>query len=87
MDGGILIMIHRPDALPQMLAAVERRGGCVGLLPIYPQAGKPAVRILLRVKKGSRGPLAIAPPLILHDGGGFAPPAQALHRGEALIAW
>ncbi|HEY5225298.1 MAG TPA: methyltransferase, partial [Methylovirgula sp.] len=86
-DGGLLIMIHRPDALAQMLAAVEGRGGSVGLLPIHPQAGKPAVRILLRVKKGSRSPLAIVPPLVLHEGGRFTAIAEALHRGENLLAW
>ena len=86
-EGGLFIMIHRPDALPQMLAALERRGGDIMLLPIYPQAAKPAIRILLRAKKASRGPLSIAPPLILHEGDKFTSDAEALHRGEALIAW
>lgn len=87
MDGGQLILIHRPDALPEMLAALERRAGEIGLLPIHPQAGKPAVRILLRARKGSRAPLAIAPPLILNDGGRFTSAADAIHRGEAVICW
>ena len=86
MDEGQLILIHRPDALPQMLAALQRAGD-IGVLPVYPQAGKPAVRILLRARKGRRGPLAIAPPLILNDAGRFTPVADALHRGEALIEW
>lgn len=87
MDGGMLILIHRADALPEMLAALERRCGDIGLLPVYPQAGRPAVRILLRARKGSRAPLSIAPPLILHESGKFTPAADALHRGEMLIAW
>lgn len=87
MDGGQLILIHRPDAMPEMLAALQRRAGDMGLLPIHPQAGKPAMRILLRARKSSRGPLAIAPPLVLHEAGRFTPAADALHRGESLIAW
>ena len=87
VEGGLFIMIHRPDALPQILAALDRRGGDIMLLPIYPQAGKPAIRILLRAKKGSRGPLALAPPLVLHEDRRFTSEAEAVHRGEALIAW
>lgn len=87
MDKGQLILIHRPDALPQMLAALDRRGGDISLLPIYPQAGKAAVRILLRARKGSRGPLAIAPGLILHDAGKFTASADTIHRGGMLIEW
>lgn len=86
-QGGLIIMIHKPEALPELLAGFGRRGGEIRLLPIYPQAGKPAVRILLRAKKGSRGPLAIAPPLILHEGGRFTREAEAIHRGEALLQW
>ncbi len=87
VDGGLFIMIHRPEALPQMLAALDRRSGDIVVLPIYPQVGKPAIRILLRAKKASRGPLALAPPLILHEGERFTRDAEAIHRGETLIAW
>lgn len=86
-EGGLFIMIHRPDALARILAALDRRTGEITLLPIHPQAGKPAVRLLLRAKKGSRGPLAIAPPFVLHAGHSFTPEAEAVHRGTALIAW
>lgn len=86
-EGGSFIMIHRVDALPEMLAAIVPRAGEITLLPVHPQAEKPAVRILLRARKGSRAPLAIAPPFVLHRGTAFTPEAEAVHRGEALIAW
>jgi tRNA1(Val) A37 N6-methylase TrmN6 len=66
---------------------LPRRASGVTLLPIYPREGREAVRILVRAKKGSRAPLAIAPPLVLHAGKGFAPIAEAIHRGEQVIGW
>lgn len=86
-DGGLFLMIHRPEALPEMLAALAGRAGDIVLKPIEPQAERPAVRLLLRAKKGSRGPLAIAPPFVLHAGQNFTREAEAVHRGTALIAW
>ncbi len=86
-DGGLFLMIHRPEALVEILASVSSQAGAITLLPIQPRAEKPAVRILLRGKKGSRGPLTIAPALVLHDAEGFLPPAEKIHRGEALIEW
>ncbi|MCI0467646.1 MAG: methyltransferase [Beijerinckiaceae bacterium] len=85
--GGLFIVIHRPDALPIILQSLAGRAGGVTLLPVHPRHGSEAVRILLRAKKGSRAPLAIAPPLVLHDEKGLTPGADAIHRGEAMIAW
>jgi tRNA1(Val) A37 N6-methylase TrmN6 len=85
--GGTFLMIHRPEALPDILAACGQRLGAVTVLPILPQREKPANRFLLRGKKGSRAPFALAPPLILQEEGHFTPRAEAIHRGEALIGW
>ncbi|MGO9133066.1 MAG: tRNA1(Val) (adenine(37)-N6)-methyltransferase [Methylovirgula sp.] len=86
-DGGQFLMIHRPEALPEMLAALAGRAGEITLKPIAPEAGRPAVRLLLRAKKGSRAPLAILAPFNLNEGRGFTREAEAVHRGEALIVW
>ncbi|MCI0736385.1 MAG: methyltransferase [Beijerinckiaceae bacterium] len=85
--GGAFILIHRPDALPIILRSLAGKAGGVTLLPVYPRQGAKAVRMLLRAKKGSRAPLTIAPPLVLHDETGFTPEADAIHRGAATIAW
>ena len=54
---------------------------------VHPRADAPAARLLLRAVKGSRAPLRVEPPLILHDASGrFTPLAEALHRGEASLA-
>ncbi len=85
--GGIIIMIHKPAALPEILAALSGRAGALTLLPVHAREGQAATRILLRGKKGSRAPLSIAPALVLHDDQGFLRLAERIHRGEALIDW
>jgi len=85
--GGTFVMIHRPEALPNILAAFGKRVGGVSIMPVHPQKDKEANRILLRGKKGSRAPLALAPALILQEQGKFTPQTEAIHRGEALLSW
>jgi tRNA1(Val) A37 N6-methylase TrmN6 len=85
--GGSLVLIHRVDSLEGILAALDGRAGAVTILPVHPRATAPAVRILVRARKGSHGPLSIVPPLVLHDADGFTPVAAAIHNGEASIAW
>jgi tRNA1(Val) A37 N6-methylase TrmN6 len=80
-------MIHRPEALPDILAAAENRIGGVAALPIHSLKDKPASRILVHGKKGSRAPFSLAPALVLQEQGRFTPQAEALHRGEAIISW
>ncbi len=80
-------MIHRPEALPGILAAAGHRIGGMCILPVHAMRDKPASRILVRGQKGSRAPFSLAPALILQEQGRFTPRAEALHRGEALIDW
>jgi tRNA1(Val) A37 N6-methylase TrmN6 len=85
--GGDFIMIHRPDALAEIVAACAGRAGGITLLPVQPDATRPAHRLLVRAKKGSRAPLAIAPALVLQERGHFTERAEAIHRGTASLAW
>jgi tRNA1(Val) A37 N6-methylase TrmN6 len=86
--GGRFAMIHRPDALGVILAALEGHLGAVAILPIYPRANASAHRLLIAGIKGARAPLSIRSGLVLHDAAGaFTPAAEALHRGEATIDW
>jgi tRNA1(Val) A37 N6-methylase TrmN6 len=80
---GGLSLIHRADALPDILAALEGRFGGVSLLPIYPHERASATRILVGAIKGSRAPLSLLAGLVLHKpDGGFTPRAEAIHRGD-----
>ena len=85
---GRLVMIHRPDALAQILTAAENRAGALTLLPVHPRAGASAHRLLISAVKGSKAPLRIAPALVLHQADGrLTAEADAIHRGEALMDW
>ena len=86
--GGRFVMIHRPDALPAILAAADKRLGALALLPVHPRLGASACRLLITGVKGSKAPLRVAPGLVLHEADGrLTPEADAIHRGEALIDW
>jgi tRNA1(Val) A37 N6-methylase TrmN6 len=83
--GGQMALIHRADHLEEALRACEGRFGALSVLPIHPRAGEAAHRIIVRGVKGSRAPLRILPGLTLHEGAGFTPLVEALHRGEAML--
>jgi tRNA1(Val) A37 N6-methylase TrmN6 len=85
--GGRFAMIHLPQALKPILESCEGRLGAVRVLPIHAAPGEDARRIIVTGRKGSRAPLAFAAGLVVHEAdGGFTPHAQAIHRGEALLA-
>jgi tRNA1(Val) A37 N6-methylase TrmN6 len=83
-----IILIHRADHLPELLAALTGRTGGVSVIPVLPRAGEEATRVLVRAKKGSRAPFRLRPPLVLHHSSGrFTDEAEAIHRGEMRITW
>ena len=86
--GGRFVMIHRPDALSAILAAIGSRLGALAILPVHPASGASAHRLLVSGVKGSKAPLRIAPALVLHGADGrLTAEADAIHRGERLIEW
>jgi tRNA1(Val) A37 N6-methylase TrmN6 len=83
---GTLTLIWRADGLADVLAALGRGFGGVGIMPVHPKPDAPAIRMLVRATKQSRAPLAIYPGLILNDaGGGAAEFADAVLRGRAAL--
>ena len=67
-DGGTLTLIFGTDGLTEVLGALGTHLGSVQLLPLTPREGRPALRLILRAKKGGRAALRLLPPLILHQG-------------------
>lgn len=83
---GKLWMIHRADALPDLLGALQGRFGGVSLFPLFPNAGAAATRVLVTATKGSRGRLELLPGLVLHgpDGRYTDTLEGVLRHGAAL---
>lgn len=80
-EGGHLAAIHRADRLAEVLAAMPRGLGGITLRPVQSKGDQPAIRILVRARKGSRAPLSLLPSLTLHKGDGtFTPEAAWIHR-------
>jgi tRNA1(Val) A37 N6-methylase TrmN6 len=84
--GGFAI-IARPVSLAPILAALSGRFGSAEVLPVHARATTPAIRIVVRAKRASRGALTLRPPLILHDGpgDGFSARANAINNGKAEL--
>lgn len=85
-SAGALLLIHRPERLGEILGQLEGKAGGVVVFPLWPAAGKPARRILVLARKGSRAPMTLAAGLVLHaPGGGYSAAAEAVLRsGEAI---
>lgn len=88
-EGGIIVMIHRADALAEILGQLSPKAGSFQILPIHPFADQPAKRVIVRATKSGKAPLQVLPGLVLHDHSGakHTPQAEALLRGQAEISW
>lgn len=87
---GQAAVIHRADALSEILAAFEGRFGDVAVLPVYARQGEAAGRVVVAGRKGSRAPLRLLSGLETHadEGHGFTPTLQAILRdGAGLDLW
>jgi tRNA1(Val) A37 N6-methylase TrmN6 len=83
--GGTAAMIHRGDALPELLGAFSGRFGALAVLPVHPRSSEPAARVIVTGTKGSGGGVCLLPGLVVHDAAGheFTAMLQAILRGGA----
>jgi tRNA1(Val) A37 N6-methylase TrmN6 len=83
---GTVSFVHRADALSTLLAALQGRVGGIEIFPLWPAAGKPASRVILRGTRGSNAPLTLRPGLVLHAlNGHFSERAEAVLRHGAAL--
>lgn len=86
--GGLLLMIHKPERIGDMLDLLEGRAGAVELFPLWAGEGKPARRILLRAKKASAAPLTLHQGLVLHEADGrYTQAAEDVLRNAAALGF
>ena len=85
---GTVTLIHRADRLDHVLAALARGCGDIRIFPLWPGAGgRPAKRVIVSGRRGSRGPVRLLPGLVLHDAaGGYTTAAEAVLRGGAALS-
>ena len=85
-------MIHRVEAMPEILTALGGRAGNIKILPISARQSRSAGRVLVQAQKAMRGDLKLCPPFVVHTGAvhgdsldGFSDLArQVLRHGAAL---
>lgn len=84
---GTLCLIHRPQALAEILAALSGRFGAAELIPLFPAPSAPAGRLIVRARKGRRTPPALFPGLVLATADGRpSPAAEAILRQAQPLA-
>lgn len=66
-SGGTLTLIWRADGIAEVLATLDRGFGSLAILPVHGDAGKPAIRVLVRATKGGKAPARIHAGLMLND--------------------
>lgn len=85
--GGTATLVHRADALKEILTSLEGRFGEAVILPLHPREGEPASRVLVQAIKGSRAALQLRQGLVLHEPRhGFRPEVEAILRDGAALA-
>jgi len=85
ISGGAFTVIIRADRLGEVLAQMPDRG--VTIFPLWPHAGKPAKRVILQARKGSRAASTLSPGLVLHNADGtYTAEADAILRDGASLA-
>jgi len=81
---GTLTLIHRADRVDAVLAHLAGRAGEVTVFPLWPGAGQPASRVLVRARKQVASPAKLCAGLTLHGPDGrFSEDAEAVLRGGA----
>jgi tRNA1(Val) A37 N6-methylase TrmN6 len=83
---GTVTFIHRADRIDALLGHLAGRAGEVVVFPLWPAAGRPANRILVRATKQVQTPARLMPGLALHEADGrFSEAAEAVLRGGGGI--
>lgn len=80
-SGGALTLIHRADAIDQIILGLKNRFGAVEVIPLWPRAGEDARRVIVRAVKDRKSAAHIRAGLVLHEAdGSYTPAADAILR-------
>jgi tRNA1(Val) A37 N6-methylase TrmN6 len=89
---GWLTVIHRAERAPELLHLLDGSAGAIAMLPLAARAGRDAGRVIIRARKGAKGPFRLSAPLVIHAGAAhlrdeddFSAEATAILRGGAAL--
>lgn len=81
---GTLTLILPARQVPEALTALPAAGcGSPRLFPLWPRAGQPARMLILQAVRGGRAEFRMEAGLVLHEGTGYTPAADAVLREGA----
>jgi tRNA1(Val) A37 N6-methylase TrmN6 len=84
--GGRIAIIHRAEALAQLLAGLSTGFGGVVIRPIHALPERPAIRVVVTAVLNSKKPAVLLPAFILNrPDGGLTEISEALHRGQVRL--
>ena len=78
--GGSLSVIHRADALNDILFYAERKFGAIEVWPVHSKPYEPAIRVIVKMIRNRKTPLTLYPPIVMFDENG-----QPSARSNALL--
>lgn len=83
--GGWLTVIQRTERMGEILAQLDGRAGSVAIKPLQARSDRPAERMILKARKGGRGPLTLHPALVIHAGAHHGAPDDAYSAAAEAI--
>ena len=82
---GVITMIHKTDRLPHIIQALGDTVVGLKVLPIITKAGIPPSRVIVHIKKGSKSPFVMYPPLTIYKNGVLTKTATKILNGQQNI--
>lgn len=84
--GGRIAIIHRAEALAEVLAGLSTGFGGIVVRPIHALPERPAIRIVVTAVLNSKKPAVLLPAFVLNRADGtLTEISEALHRGRAAL--
>jgi tRNA1(Val) A37 N6-methylase TrmN6 len=84
--GGLIAIIHRAEALPELLAGLEIGFGALAIRPVHAFAERPAIRVVVTAVLNSRKPAELLPAFVINGPDGrLTALSDAVHRGRAKL--
>lgn len=69
-QGGALTLIHRADALGEILSLMNKKFGAIEIWPIHSKGNEPAIRVIVKGIRNRKSPLTIHPAIVLFNSNG-----------------